>query len=85
MIDIIVKCGQGGQGFSTPNSMKPTVCGDAFPSDSYSEPNYNQGVWVRICAQPLGCSFTLTGLKHLNRLENIWRELNGAMKILPSA
>lgn len=70
-VKIIVTRGEGGRGYSLPDIVKPTLCIGIFPSRVYPEHYASHGVTVRICQQRLGCSSTLAGLKHLNRLEHI--------------
>jgi 4-amino-4-deoxychorismate lyase len=70
VLKIIVTRGSGGRGYSSAGSEgRRIVMG--FPLPSHAGVSFDKGVAVRWCRTPAGLHPALSGIKHLNRLENV--------------
>ncbi|WP_209287831.1 aminodeoxychorismate lyase [Marinobacterium alkalitolerans] len=70
VLKITVTCGSGGRGYATPETPAPTRILNLSPLPDYSD-NPDQGINVRWCETRLVCQPALSGIKHLNRLEQV--------------
>ncbi|MGB1800779.1 MAG: aminodeoxychorismate lyase [Gammaproteobacteria bacterium] len=70
VIKIIITRGQGGRGYAIPEHAEPSRIISLYPFPNYPEDNSN-GVAVRICNYRYAHNETLSGIKHMNRLEQV--------------
>lgn len=70
VLKIIVTCGSGGRGYLTPDSAQPSRILMLSPMPLYPD-RPEEGVCVRWCQTRLACQSALSGIKHLNRLEQV--------------
>lgn len=76
---VMITRGAGGRGYCPPASSTPTRLVCAFDWPTHPEAWIRDGVAIRVCQTRLGCSPSLAGIKHLNRLEQVlarseWRD-----------
>jgi 4-amino-4-deoxychorismate lyase len=71
VLKITVTRGAGGRGYLPPSAVSPTRILAWYPEPAYPPEWAEQGVRAGLCAQRLGDSPMLAGLKHLNRLEQV--------------
>ncbi len=81
ILKIIVTRGTGGRGYRQPEAIKPNRILSIHPFPSYATSYKEQGVTARFCETRLGLSPSLSGIKHLNRLEQVlaraeWSDIN---------
>lgn len=69
VIKIIITRGSGGRGYRSPSSPEPVRIIMRYPWPNHVVPQ--QGITLRLCSTPLACNPTLSGIKHLNRLEQV--------------
>ncbi|WP_343803057.1 aminodeoxychorismate lyase [Marinobacterium maritimum] len=70
VLKLIVTCGSGGRGYLTPNPASPVRILMLSPLPEYpGQPE--QGIRARWCQTRLACQPLLSGIKHLNRLEQV--------------
>ncbi len=79
VLKITVTCGSGGRGYLTPEDAFPTRILALSPVPVYPD-KPQQGVSVHWCQTQLALQPLLSGIKHLNRLEQVlareeWREI----------
>ncbi len=75
VIKVIVTRGSGGRGYQSPRFVVPTVVIGSYPFPNYPEYFQQQGVVATLCEQRLGVHPNLSGIKHLNRLEQVLARL----------
>ncbi len=68
---ITVTRGQGGRGYSLDGVNQPSIIAACFPLNLRDEKDYIEGVRVRLCEMSLAVQPQLSGIKHLNRLEQV--------------
>ncbi|MBR9830428.1 MAG: aminodeoxychorismate lyase [Oceanospirillales bacterium] len=78
VLKIILTCGSGGRGYLTPDPAAPQRILILSPMPEYPG-SPERGVRVRWCQTQLACQPLLSGIKHLNRLEQVlarneWRD-----------
>ncbi len=71
VLKIIVTRGEGGRGYRQPENIEPTRVLSLHPFPDYPKNYYTDGIVARVCNARLGLNPTLSGMKHLNRLEQI--------------
>lgn len=71
VLKLILTRGAGGRGYRPPHEQHGTRILSLHPWPDYPPQAASEGVAVRICATRLGCSPSLAGIKHLNRLEQV--------------
>ncbi len=71
VLKIIITRGSGGRGYRFPAEIKPTRILSIHPWPDYPIAYYKQGIVLTICNTRLGSNPALTGIKHLNRLEQV--------------
>ncbi|MFK8066720.1 MAG: aminodeoxychorismate lyase [Gammaproteobacteria bacterium] len=69
VLKITVTCGEGGRGYKTPDPQNPTRI-LSISKWLYPEKNI-EPVVIRLCKSRLSSNATLSGIKHLNRLEQV--------------
>ncbi|MBA4502260.1 aminodeoxychorismate lyase [Marinobacterium marinum] len=70
VLKLILTCGSGGRGYLTPNPASPTRIFMLSAMPVYPDQPH-QGIRVRWCQTRLACQPLLSGIKHLNRLEQV--------------
>lgn len=70
VLKLILSCGSGGRGYLTPSPVQPLRILMLTPMPSYPD-SPEQGVRVRWCTTRLAQQPLLSGIKHLNRLEQV--------------
>ncbi len=78
VLKIVVTCGSGGRGYLTPDPAVPLRILTLSPMPEYPD-RPEQGIQVRWCDTRLALQPLLSGIKHLNRLEQVlarneWRD-----------
>lgn len=71
IIKIIISRGSGGRGYRCPDNAKPTRIISTHPHPNYPKYFQQQGITVLFCNTQLSLNPALTGIKHLNRLEQV--------------
>lgn len=71
VLKIIVTRGVGGRGYSPAGCGRPTRVTAVYPWPQYPPRFFDDGVALRLCRTRLATGGALTGLKHLNRLEQV--------------
>jgi 4-amino-4-deoxychorismate lyase len=71
ILKIQITRGVGARGYAFAEGLLPTTILFLSPANVLLNPQWLDGVAVRMCDLPLSESPVLAGLKHLNRLENI--------------
>lgn len=71
VLKIIVSRGQGGRGYQSPETVKPTRIMGLYDWPDYPEKLYRNGVTCTLSHVRLGHAPALAGIKHLNRLEQV--------------
>lgn len=77
VLKLILSRGPGGRGYRAPSHPQPCRILLRYPWPEL--PDWQHGVTLRLCQTPLSCHPQLSGIKHLNRLEQIlarneWQE-----------
>ncbi len=78
VLKLILTCGSGGRGYLTPDTASPVRILMLSPMPEYPD-KPDQGIRARWCHTRLACQPLLSGIKHLNRLEQVlarneWRD-----------
>lgn len=81
VIKIIITRGKGDRGYRAPEKPMPRRIIQSSPWPEYPVDALEQGVQIQICSTRLSCNPVLSGIKHLNRLEQVvarseWDEPN---------
>ena len=71
VLKLIVTRGSGGRGYRQPETIHPTRLLSLHPFPDYPERFNQQGIAVRFCSTRLGMNPALSGIKHMNRLEQV--------------
>jgi len=71
VLKLIVTRGSGGRGYRQPEIIHPTRLFSLHPFPDYPESYKQQGINIRFCNTRLGINPTLSGIKHMNRLEQV--------------
>ena len=71
VLKIIITRGSGGRGYRPPDNVTPSRILTCSPVPEFPEDTQQQGVAIRTCSSRLGRNFSLAGIKHLNRLEQV--------------
>ena len=71
VIKLIITRGQGGRGYTFPESQQCSVIISTHPWPERSVQDYQQGIEATICQTCLARQPSLAGIKHLNRLEQV--------------
>ena len=71
VIKIIITRGSGGRGYQQPDNIQPTRIIARYDAPNYEDVFWKKGVKVRFCNSRLGHNPRLSGIKHLNRLEQV--------------
>lgn len=72
VLKVMVTRGAAGRGYRIPKISETTYCLLAFEGTPLLSANYINGVKLRICDYRLSINPVLAGLKHMNRLEQIY-------------
>lgn len=71
VLKLIVTRGTGGRGYRQPEIIHPTRLLSLHPFPDYPESYKQQGINIRFCNTRLGINPALSGIKHMNRLEQV--------------
>lgn len=71
VLKIIITRGVGGRGYKFESDLKPTVIFLSFPTKPIDQKLYKTGVKVRLCETNILENKTISGIKHLNRLDSV--------------
>ena len=71
LVKITVTRGVGGRGYRYDSDATPTIVIGLYPPTNYPQQNFDTGVALFRCQQPLGINPSLAGLKNLNKLEYV--------------
>jgi 4-amino-4-deoxychorismate lyase len=71
VLKLIVTRGSGGRGYRQPELIHPTRLFSLHPFPDYPESYKQQGINIRFCNTRLGINPALSGIKHMNRLEQV--------------
>jgi 4-amino-4-deoxychorismate lyase len=71
VLKLIVTRGVGGRGYRQPPIISPTRLFSVHPHPNYPVEWSREGVTLRLCQKRLSLNPDLSGIKHLNRLEQI--------------
>jgi len=71
VLKLIVTRGSGGRGYRQPEIIHPTRLLSLHPFPDYPESFKQQGISIRFCNTRLGINPALSGIKHMNRLEQV--------------
>lgn len=72
ILKIIITSGVSNRGYKRPIKIEPTRLLATYPWPKYlTKSMYSHGINVCLCSTRLGNNFTLAGIKHLNRLEQV--------------
>lgn len=71
VLKLLVTRGVGGRGYRPPGKPTPSRVVASYPWPEYPRASTHHGVSVRVCDTRLGRNPSLTGIKHLNRLEQV--------------
>jgi 4-amino-4-deoxychorismate lyase len=71
VLKLIVTRGSGGRGYRQPESIHSTRLFSLHPYPDYPESFKQQGITLRFCNTRLGLNPALSGIKHMNRLEQV--------------
>lgn len=71
VIKIIITRGKGDRGYKAPEEPVPRRIIQSTPWPEYPVDVLEQGVQIQICNTRLSCNPVLSGIKHLNRLEQV--------------
>jgi len=71
VLKLIVTRGSGGRGYRQPEIIHPTRLFSLHPFPDYPESYKRQGINIRFCNTRLGINPALSGIKHMNRLEQV--------------
>jgi 4-amino-4-deoxychorismate lyase len=71
VMKLIVTRGSGGRGYRQPEKVLSTRLFSLHPFPCYPENYFQKGITARFCHTRLGLNPVLTGIKHLNRLEQV--------------
>lgn len=71
VVKIVVSRGEGGRGYSVPDSVSPNRVVLTAPIPAYPALFWDQGVRLHVCEMRMCHQPRLAGIKHLNRLENV--------------
>jgi 4-amino-4-deoxychorismate lyase len=71
VLKLIVTRGSGGRGYRQPEIIHPTRLFSLHPFPDYPESYKQQGINIRFCNTRLGINPALSGIKHMNRLEQV--------------
>lgn len=87
IIKIIITRGSGGRGYFADHNAKPSRIISTHPIPNYPKSFSEQGISVRYCQHPLSENKILSGIKHLNRLDQVlarneWSDPNIAEGIM---
>ncbi len=72
VLKITITRGLGGSGYAADESLKSTRVLVIFPAPQYPEQYWSRGVVLTVCNTRLGINPALAGVKHLNRLEQVF-------------
>lgn len=70
VVKVIVSRGEGGRGYSAPDQCKHSIIIGILPAPDY-QIHRDNGVALSISPIPVNSNRFLSGIKHLNRLENV--------------
>ena len=68
---IILTRGSGGRGYQQPDPVIPTRVVSLHPFPDYPVFFKTKGIKLRFCSTRLGLNPNLSGIKHLNRLDQV--------------
>jgi len=71
VVKIIISRGSGGRGYQFPESSQSSVIISIHDWPQRSASDYNIGIMVKVCQTCLAQQPLLSGIKHLNRLEQV--------------
>ena len=71
ILKIIISRGEGGRGYNFPKKINITRILGIYNWPEYPKKNFSYGVDIGICNTKIGTQPILSGIKHLNRLEQI--------------
>ena len=71
ILKLIVTRGSGGRGYRQPEIIHHTRLFSLHPFPDYPESYKQQGINIRFCNTRLGINPALSGIKHMNRLEQV--------------
>jgi len=71
VIKIIITRGEGGRGYLADPTIEPTRIISTHSLPNYPDSYYDKGISIRYCDHRLSENRTLSGLKHLNRLDQV--------------
>ena len=71
LLKVIITRGSGGRGYLPPDDPTPLSIIQGFPLPHYDSAWYDSGIALYLCKTPLSCHPVLSGIKHLNRLEQV--------------
>ena len=72
VLKVLISAGQGGRGYSRIGVNTPTVIISSFDFPLFYVKWQQQGIWVGDSQTQLGINPLLAGIKHLNRLEQVF-------------
>ena len=71
VVKIIITRGSGGRGYLPPDEPLVRIILQGFPVPEYPSSCYNNGISLHLCDTHLSQHPVLSGIKHLNRLEQV--------------
>jgi len=71
VLKLIMTRGSGGRGYRQPEIIHPTRLFSLHPFPDHPESFKQQGITLRFCNTRLGLNPALSGIKHMNRLEQV--------------
>ena len=82
VLKIIISRGVGGRGYSPPRNTKPTRILGIYDWPNYPLKNFTKGIQMNICKTRISDQPALSGIKHLNKLEQIIARLEWQSKAI---
>jgi len=71
VLKIIVTRGEGGRGYKYEKNMKPNIIFIVSDMNGYPKSFYTKGIDIRFSKTPITSNSSLSGFKHLNRLDSV--------------
>ncbi len=71
VVKIIITRGSGGRGYKSPEQPQPRTIITIHPWPERNDNDYQQGISAMVCRTCLAPQPSLSGIKHLNRLEQV--------------
>jgi len=71
VLKIIITRGEGGRGYKYEKNMKPNIIFIVSNMIKYPKDFYSNGVNIRFSRSPISTNNSLSGFKHLNRLDSV--------------